>query len=207
MKQLLVALGVWCLLTGAAYASPANGTWAAPGAFDTGVWTESFAGGGPGQTGNVITAVGTQWSLTNATLQGPPAPVVDPALNPPYLWNTPYINGVLTLNAGGPWDGGGTSVVNMGPLTVYSSGTSLPNNQLMWTMSGSGVVSGSGQTVFLTASFNGTPSPLMGPTGGIVGMTGQITSATITIVPAPGAILLGVLGTGVVGWLRRRRSL
>jgi hypothetical protein len=60
---------------------------------------------------------------------------------------------------------------------------------------------------------------LTGPTsgfyaGGSVGLSTYLKDnilgdpvLTITTIPAPGAILLGSLGAGIVGWLRKRRTL
>ncbi|MHC4324795.1 MAG: hypothetical protein ACYSUX_11030 [Planctomycetota bacterium] len=91
----------------------------------------------------------------------------------------------------GYWDGIGTGVIN-----VYDPAM-IPLASLTNTIIGVNVtnLSGMGQIGYIY--FNSI--------GDFLGA--DIDNLGFTTIPAPGAILLGGIGAGLVGWLRRRRTL
>jgi hypothetical protein len=91
----------------------------------------------------------------------------------------------------GYWDGVGTGVIN-----VYDPYLN-PLASLTNTTTGVNVTSLSGMGSIGYIYFNSVAD----------GAGADIDNLAFTPIPAPGAILLGGIGAGLVGWLRRRRTL
>lgn len=93
----------------------------------------------------------------------------------------------------GYWDGVSTAVIDVYDPTKTTLLASLSN-----TMIGPETISISGLGQIGYIYFDST--------GDVAG--GDIDNLAFTsTIPAPGAVLLGTLGTGLIGWLRRRRTL
>ena len=89
----------------------------------------------------------------------------------------------------GYWDSVGTGVID-----VYDP-YMIPLTSLSNTVSGVNVTNLTGRIGYIY--FNSIADPA----------GGDIDNLKFTQIPAPGAILLGGIGIGLVGWLRRRRTL
>lgn len=104
-RAVLSVLGVLALAIGLSAKVRVNpGVYStAAGDFYVKYWKEMFKGGFPGQTGNVLQALGEGYIFTKARLVS-----VGPSDNPSYLFKSTYTGGELTLNPSGPWCDAGT---------------------------------------------------------------------------------------------------
>lgn len=196
MKGRKVGLVLLVLLLGStSFALPTLGTYNVPG---NGAWSETYGPGGPGSVGSSLTASQSlYWDFGDMVLQttvyagldgrgfdtyvstyvDDPAGVLDYNL---WLLNRPDLWGT----PGGKFDGLTATVTSYHNQGAYVDGT----------------VVGAGQNVSFSAN-------LVQSVANGVGHSGSTLNMSVTIVPAPGAVLLGSIGIGLIGWLRRRRAL
>ena len=92
------------------------------GDFYTKFWKEIFKGGGPGQPGNTLQALGEGYIFNQAKLAtvevGAFTVGTDPLV---YAYKSTYTRGKLTLNPSGPWCDAGTLKVKNVTAVNYSS--------------------------------------------------------------------------------------
>ena len=223
----LMCLG---LFAGAAAGAPLLGLYQSPTAgydFLSGRWSESFAGGGEGQIGNVVHSaswdgmvLATEWEVAGPTIDAPPVLIAD-TVNPDgdgvMVYLTTYSGGTITLTDLGPW----WNPIDA-PETEYVVDIDLYNHTTTMVFAGGQRV-GYTTSIYMRGTFPDYPEyeisflqavalphgtgPLPPDYPGFIGATtgayGEVQKIRMEIVPEPAAFAL-MLGGGCVALLRRR---
>jgi len=119
--------------------------------FYTKFWKEMFKGGGPGQVGNTLMAVGEGFIFNQAKLQ-----MVEASDNPAYMYKTTYVGGKLTLNSSGPWLQSGILRATKVTATNYSIQDSV-TGELSFLIMMAGDFDKVPYTFTITATYQGQP--------------------------------------------------
>jgi len=132
-------------------------------------------------------------------------PIFPPHSGDKVIYDDPYLgSGIVRVDAVGPlWTMAGgyvTGNTNV-TLTAYASDSSVLGTDS--TGGANYIGAGLPPNIFLSVSAPGIAYVEFSDTGN----TYVVDDFTFEVIPAPGAILLGGIGIGLVGWLRRRRTL
>lgn len=207
-----------------AVAAPVNGTYLSPNLGTdilNGRWSESFAGGGPGQIGNTVHAqswdgstLGTQWELAGPAVNAAPLMISDTRVGGTgaVTWYITCAGGTLTLDSAGPWGTPGDADYVFG-VDTYNHTTTVTYQ--------AGVPVASVTVVNMSATWQGdpnlrvsflvalavpadvTPYPDYIPSSVTVGAHGICQEIRMEIVPEP--LTLALLAGGMACVAVRRR--
>lgn len=148
----------------------------ANGDFYTKFWKEMFKGGGPGQVGNTLMALGEGFIFNQAKLQ-----LVEASDDLNYMYKSTFVGGKLTLNSSGPWLKSGILRATHVTAINYSSQNPPLTGELTFLIKLEGDFDNAPYHFVIEASYQGQPEVKYADLGNPVFQRGMDFEVTITI--------------------------